>query len=156
MLGYWDDPARTAEAVDAAGWMHTGDLATMDADGYVNIVGRSKDMIIRGGENVYPREVEELLYVHEEIEDVQVVGVPDSRHGEVVMAWVRLKPGATLESEALRAWCRERMAHFKVPQHVKFVDEFPMTITGKVQKYKMREIAVNELGLEDAASARTA
>jgi fatty-acyl-CoA synthase len=156
MLGYWDDPARTAEAVDAAGWMHTGDLATMDADGYVNIVGRSKDMIIRGGENVYPREVEELLYVHEEIEDVQVVGIPDSRHGEAVMAWVRLKPGATLESEALRAWCRQRMAHFKVPQHVKFVDEFPMTITGKVQKYKMREIAVNELGLEDAASARTA
>ena len=156
MLGYWDDPARTAEAVDAAGWMHTGDLATMDGDGYVNIVGRSKDMIIRGGENIYPREVEELLYVHEEVEDVQVVGVPDSRYGEVVMAWVRLRPGATLEGEALRAWCRERMAHFKVPQHVKFVDEFPMTITGKVQKYKMREIAVEELGLEDAASARTA
>jgi fatty-acyl-CoA synthase len=128
----------------------------MDADGYVNIVGRIKDMIIRGGENVSPREVEEFLYAHPDIEDVQVIGVPDLRYGEEIMAWVRLREGASLDGEALRQFCRDRIAHFKVPRYVKFVDEFPLTVTGKVQKYKMREQAVVELGLEEAASTRTA
>ena len=155
MLGYWDDPARSAEAIDRAGWMHTGDLATMDADGYVNIVGRIKDMIIRGGENVYPREVEEFLYSHPDIEDVQVIGVPDLRYGEEIMAWVRLRDGASLDADALRQFCRDRIAHFKVPRFVKFVDEFPLTVTGKVQKYKMREQAVVELGLDEAPDALT-
>ncbi len=156
MLGYWDEPERTAEVLDRAGWMHTGDLATMDPAGYVNIVGRTKDMIIRGGENVYPREVEELLYTHPAIADVQVIGVPDPRYGEVVMAWVQLRPGEELDAETLVGWCRERMAHFKVPSHVRFVEGFPMTVTGKVQKYKMREQAIAELGLEAIAAERTA
>jgi fatty-acyl-CoA synthase len=156
MHGYWEDPARTAEAIDAEGWMHTGDLATMDAEGYVNIVGRIKDMVIRGGENVYPREIEEFLYTHPEIEDVQVIGVPDERYGEELMAWVKARPGATVEPEALRAYCQGRIAHFKVPRYVKLVDEFPMTVTGKVQKFKMREQAVEELGLGDAAAAKMA
>jgi fatty-acyl-CoA synthase len=156
MLGYWDDPARSAEAIDRAGWMHTGDLATMDIDGYVNIVGRIKDLIIRGGENVYPREVEEFLYSHPDIEDVQVIGVPDLRYGEEIMAWVRVREGASLDAEVIRQFCRDRIAHFKVPRYVKFVDDFPLTVTGKVQKYKMREQAVIELGLEEAASTRTA
>jgi fatty-acyl-CoA synthase len=156
MLGYWDEPGRTVEVLDRTGWMHTGDLATIDEAGYVNIVGRTKDMIIRGGENVYPREVEELLYRHPAIADVQVIGVPDARYGEVVMAWVQLRPGEELDSEALVGWCRERMAHFKVPAHVRFVESFPMTVTGKVQKYKMREQAIAELGLEEIAAQRTA
>jgi fatty-acyl-CoA synthase len=156
MLGYWDDPVRSAEAIDPARWMHTGDLATMDTDGYINIVGRIKDMIIRGGENVYPREVEEFLYSHPDIEDVQVIGVPDARYGEEIMAWVRARPGASVDAEAIRDYCRDRIARFKVPRYVKFVDEFPLTVTGKVQKYKMREQAVVELGLEQAASTRTA
>jgi fatty-acyl-CoA synthase len=153
MLGYWDDPERTAEAVDAARWMHTGDLATMDDEGYVNIVGRIKDMIIRGGENVYPREVEEFLYTHPEIADVQVIGVPDERYGEEIMAWVQLREGSSLDADELREWCRGRIAHFKVPRYVKVVDEFPMTVTGKVQKFKMREAAIEELGLEVAQTA---
>ena len=156
MLGYWDDPDRTAQAVDAAGWMHTGDLAVMDDGGYANIVGRIKDMVIRGGENVYPREVEEFLYTHPDIVDVQVVGVPDVRYGEELMAWVQVRPGATLTVEDVRSFCQGRIAHYKVPRYVHVVDEFPMTVTGKVQKYKMREAAIDLLGLHDAAAVRTA
>jgi fatty-acyl-CoA synthase len=147
MLGYWEDPARTAEAIDADGWMHTGDLATMDADGYLNIVGRSKDMVIRRGENVYPREVEEFLYGHPDVADVQVFGVPDQRYGEELAAWVILHPGATAGPEELREHCRGKIAHFKVPRYFKVVDAFPMTVTGKVQKFKLREAAIAELGL---------
>jgi fatty-acyl-CoA synthase len=147
MLGYWQDPERTAEAIDAGGWMHTGDLATMDEDGYFSIVGRSKDMVIRGGENVYPREIEEFLHTHPDVADVQVIGVPDERYGEELMAWVLPRPGAELGPEALRDHCRGRIAHFKVPRYFKLVDSFPMTVTGKVQKYKMREEAIAELGL---------
>jgi fatty-acyl-CoA synthase len=156
MLGYWGDPERTAEAVDAAGWMHTGDLATMDDDGYVNIVGRIKDMIIRGGENVYPREIEEFLYTHPDIVDVQVIGVPDVRYGEEVMAWVKVREGAALTTDDVRAFCQGRIAHYKVPRYVHVADEFPMTVTGKVQKYLMRQAAVELLGLQDAAAVRTA
>jgi fatty-acyl-CoA synthase len=150
MLGYWEDPERTAEAVDSDGWMHTGDLATIDEDGYAKIVGRSKDMVIRGGENVYPREVEEFLYGHPAIADVQVIGVPDERFGEVLMAWVILKDGAELDDEGLHDFCRGKIAHYKVPRYVKFVDDFPLTVTGKVQKFKMREQAIEELGLARA------
>ncbi len=149
MTGYWDDPERTAEAIDADGWMHTGDLATMDGDGYLNIVGRSKDMVIRGGENIYPREVEEFLYTHPDVADVQVIGVPDARYGEELMAWVKLRDDAAVTEEDLRAYCREQIAHFKVPRYVKFTDDFPMTVTGKVQKFHLREAAIAELGLED-------
>ena len=156
MTGYWNDAERTAEAIDADGWMHTGDLAVMDDDGYVNIVGRIKDMVIRGGENVYPREVEEFLYTHPDVEDVQVIGVPDERYGEELMAWVKVRPGATVDAEALREFCTGRIAHFKVPRYVKLVDEFPMTVTGKVQKFKMREQAVEELGLDAAAATEMA
>jgi len=156
MLGYWNDPERTAEAIDGAGWMHTGDLATMDDEGYLNIVGRIKDLIIRGGENVYPREVEEFLYTHADIVDVQVIGVPDERFGEEIMAWVKRRDGSGLTADDVRAYCRGRIAHFKVPRYVSFVDEFPMTVTGKVQKFKMREQAIAELGLEQAAATPTA
>jgi fatty-acyl-CoA synthase len=156
MLGYWNDPERTAEAIDAAGWMHTGDLATMDDEGYLNIVGRIKDMVIRGGENVYPREIEEFLYTHPDIVDVQVVGVPDDRFGEELCAWVRLREGASLEEEDVREVCRRRLAHFKVPRYVIFAEEFPMTVTGKVQKFKMREAAIERLGLAVAAATRSA
>jgi fatty-acyl-CoA synthase len=155
MLGYWDDPERTAEVLDD-GWMHTGDLATIDDEGYVNIVGRIKDMIIRGGENIYPRELEEFLYGHPDIADVQVIGVPDERYGEELMAWVVVRSGASLDAEAVREHCRGRVAHFKVPRYVKIVDGFPMTVTGKVQKFKLREAAITELGLQDAAGVRTA
>ena len=147
MLGYWQEPDKTTEAIDAAGWMHTGDLATMDAEGYLSIVGRIKDLVIRGGENVYPREVEEFLHSHPDVADVQVVGVPDPKYGEELYAAVRLRPGATVTEDGLREFCRGRIAHFKVPRYVRFIDDFPMTITGKVQKYKMREQAVSELGL---------
>jgi fatty-acyl-CoA synthase len=156
MLGYWREPDRTAEAIDSARWMHTGDLATMDDEGYVNIVGRIKDMIIRGGENVYPREIEEFLYGHPSIVDVQVIGVPDPRYGEEIMAWVRLRQGATLSREELREYCAGRIAHFKVPRYLRVVDEFPMTVTGKIQKYKMREQAIADLGLDAAAQTPTA
>jgi fatty-acyl-CoA synthase len=145
MAGYWEDPERTAEAIDPGGWMHTGDLGRMDEEGYVEIVGRIKDLVIRGGENVYPREVEEFLYGHPEIADVQVIGVPDERYGEELMAWVVRREGSQLDADQVRAFCRGRIAHYKVPRHVRFVDGFPMTVTGKVQKYKMREQATAEL-----------
>jgi fatty-acyl-CoA synthase len=147
MRGYWDDPERTAEAIDESGWMHTGDLATMDDDGYVQIVGRSKDMIIRGGENVYPREVEEFLYKHPDVQDVAVVGVPDERYGEEIMAWLIPRAGAELDPEQVREFCRGKIAHFKVPRYVEVVDEFPMTVTGKVQKFKLRERATEAKGV---------
>jgi fatty-acyl-CoA synthase len=157
MLGYWDEPEKTAEVIDAARWMHTGDLAVMDTEGYLNIVGRIKDMVIRGGENVYPREIEEFLYTHPDIVDAQVIGVPDERYGEELMAWVRLRPGAEpLTAEAVREFCSGRLAHYKVPRYVKVVEEFPMTVTGKVRKVEMREVSVEELGLQQAASVRNA
>jgi fatty-acyl-CoA synthase len=157
MLGYWEDAERTAEAIDRAGWMHTGDLATMDDEGYVNIVGRIKDMIIRGGENVYPREIEEFLYTHPDIVDVQVIGVPDAKYGEEIMAWIKVRDGSTpLSVDDVREFCQGRIAHFKVPRYVHVTDEFPMTVTGKVQKYKMRESAIDLLGLEAAAGIETA
>ena len=156
MLGYWDDPERTAESIDVDGWMHSGDLATMDSEGYVNIVGRIKDMIIRGGENIYPREIEEYLYGHPAIEDVQVIGVPDVKYGEQVMAWVKLREGAEASGEEIKEFCRGRIAHFKVPHYVKFVNDFPMTVTGKVRKVEMREVSVAELGLETAADIESA
>ena len=148
MLGYWDDPEKTAEAVDADGWMHTGDLGVMDDDGYVQITGRIKDMVIRGGENIYPREVEEFLYSHPDIEDVQVVGVPDERYGEELCAWLRMRPGAEpLDADAVRAFASGRLAHYKVPRYVMVVEEFPMTVTGKVRKVEMREVSAERLGL---------
>jgi fatty-acyl-CoA synthase len=156
MRGYWNDGERTAESIDDSGWMHSGDLATLDDDGYVRIVGRIKDMVIRGGENIYPREVEEFLYTHPEIADVQVIGVPDERYGEELMAWVIRRPGGALTGEALRDFCRGQIAHFKIPRYVKFVDAFPMTVTGKVQKFKMRESAIEELGLRRVAEVSTA
>src|SRR3954470_5968463 len=157
MLGYWNEPAKTAEVIDAARWMHTGDLAVMDADGYLNIVGRIKDMVIRGGENVYPREVEEFLYTHPDIVDAQVIGVPDERYGEELMAWVRLRPGAEpLSAEGLREFCAGRLAHYKIPRYIKIVEEFPMTVTGKIRKVEMRQVSVEELGLEAAAAIRNA
>ncbi|MDH1928510.1 fatty acid CoA ligase family protein [Pseudomonas sp. 22373] len=145
MLGYWNNPKATAESIDVDGWMHTGDLAMMDEHGYVCIVGRSKDMIIRGGENIYPRELEEFFFTHPAVADVQVIGVPCSKYGEEIVAWVRLHPGHTASEEALREWARARIAHFKVPRYFRFVDAFPMTVTGKVQKFRMREISVEEL-----------
>ncbi|GEN25993.1 AMP-binding protein [Halomonas cupida] len=147
MLGYWNNEAATAQAIDTAGWMHTGDLATMDDEGYVTIVGRIKDMIIRGGENVYPREIEDFLYTHPAISDVQIIGVPCDRYGEEIMAWVKLSEGEQLDEEGLKAFCKGRIAHYKIPRYVKFVDEFPMTVTGKIQKFKMRQQASEELGL---------
>ena len=153
MLGYWDDKERTEQAIDAARWMHTGDLATMDEEGYCNIVGRIKDMVIRGGENVYPREIEEFLYRHPKIQDVQVFGVPDERYGEELCAWIRLRSGETLSAEEVREFCREQIAHYKVPRHIRFVDEFPMTVTGKVQKFIMRERMADELGVTEVVTA---
>jgi fatty-acyl-CoA synthase len=156
MLGYWDEPEKTREAIDAAGWMHTGDLATMDADGYSRIVGRIKDMVIRGGENVYPREIEEFLYGHPAVADVQVVGVPDPKYGEELCAWVVLREGAAASEEEIREFCRGQLAHFKVPRYVVFADEFPMTVTGKVQKFKMREESIERLGLGEPVPVETA
>ncbi len=156
MLGYWDDPERTAEAIDNGRWMHTGDLAVMDDAGYLNIVGRIKDMVIRGGENVYPREVEEFLYTHPSIEDVQVVGVPDVKYGEELCAWVTLRPGCELTAEQVREFCAGKIAHYKIPRYVRVTDQFPMTVTGKVQKFKMRETSIAELGLEAAGQVQTA
>jgi fatty-acyl-CoA synthase len=156
MRGYWNNEEASRQAIDAARWMHTGDLATIDADGYVNIVGRIKDMIIRGGENIYPREVEEFLYTHPDIADVQVIGVPSEKYGEEVMAWVKPREGSSLTGDDLAVWCKGKIATYKIPRHWKFVDSFPMTVTGKVQKFKMREVAVQELGLEKAAEVRTA
>jgi fatty-acyl-CoA synthase len=156
MLGYWNNEAATREAIDTARWMHTGDLATMDGDGYVSIVGRIKDMVIRGGENIYPREIEEFLYTHPDVADVQVIGVPSERYGEEVMAWVHAREGSEVSGEQLEQYCRGRIASYKVPRYWKFVDGFPMTVTGKVQKFKMRETAIDELGLQKAASVQTA
>ncbi|MEO3869490.1 AMP-binding protein [Nonomuraea sp. B12E4] len=157
MLGYWDEPDKTAEAIDAARWMHTGDLATMDDEGYVNIVGRIKDMVIRGGENIYPREIEEFLYTHSDIADVQVIGVPDAKYGEELMAWIVMRPGATpLTAEVVRGFCAGRLAHYKIPRYVHVVDGFPMTVTGKIRKVEMREKAVDLLGLHDAADITNA
>jgi len=156
MLGYWDDPERTAEVIDAARWMHTGDLAVMDDAGYLNIVGRIKDLVIRGGENIYPREVEEFLYGHPQIEDVQVIGVPDEKYGEELCAWIRVRGGAELTAEDIRAYCTGKIAHYKIPRYVRLTTEFPMTVTGKIQKYKMRETSISELGLQAASETRTA
>ncbi len=156
MLGYWNDPENTAKAIDAARYMHTGDIATMDEDGYLNIAGRIKDMVIRGGENIYPREIEEYLYAHPAIKDVSVIGLPDERYGEELCAWIVLHPEAELDEEAVRAFCRGKIAHYKIPRYVRFVAEFPMTVSGKVQKYKMREVSTAELGLEAAAKIVTA
>jgi fatty-acyl-CoA synthase len=148
MLGYWDDDEKTGEAIDADGWMHTGDLGVMDDDGYVRITGRIKDMVIRGGENIYPREIEEFLYTHPDIEDVQVIGVPDEKYGEELCAWVRMRPDAEpLDADAVRAFATGKLAHYKIPRYVMVVEEFPMTVTGKVRKVEMREVSTRELGL---------
>jgi fatty-acyl-CoA synthase len=142
MLGYWEQPEQTSEAIDADGWMHTGDIAEMDGDGYVRITGRIKDMVIRGGENVYPREIEEFLYTHPDVVDAQVIGVPDEKYGEELMVWIRMRAGARpLTVERVREFCAGRLADFKIPRYVHLVDEFPMTVTGKVRKVEMREIA---------------
>ena len=156
MKGYYNLPDATASAIDKDGWLHTGDLATVDKDGYYRITGRLKDMIIRGGENVYPREVEEFLYTHPKVADVQVIGVPDERFVEEVMAWVMLKPGETADEEEIREDCKGKIAHYKIPRYVKMATEFPMTVTGKIQKFKMREVAIEELGLQKAAGIETA
>jgi fatty-acyl-CoA synthase len=153
MRGYWNDDEKTRDAIDAAGWMHTGDLATMDDEGYVNIVGRLKDMVIRGGENVYPREIEEFLYRHPKVQDVQVVGVPDAKYGEELCAWVKLRDGQSATAEEIREFCRGQIAHYKIPRHIRFVDGFPMTITGKVQKFVMRQETIEALGLSEQKTA---
>ncbi|MBT8267937.1 MAG: AMP-binding protein, partial [Bacteroidia bacterium] len=156
MLGYWDDEEQTRKAIDAAGWMHSEDLATMDEEGYIKIVGRIKDMIIRGGENIYPKEIEEFLFTHPKISQVQVIGVPDLKYGEAVMAWIQLKEGEHLSEEEMREYCKGSIAYFKVPSYFKFTDEFPMTVTGKVRKVDMREISIKELNLAEASSVKTA
>jgi len=153
MRGYWNDPDRTREAVDVAGWMHTGDLATLDADGYCNIVGRIKDMVIRGGENIYPREIEEFLFRHPKIEAAQVFGVPDLKFGEELCAWIKTKGGHELTSEEIKAFCQGQIAHYKIPRYVFVVEGFPMTVTGKVQKFAMREQVIAELGLVEQKTA---
>lgn len=156
MLGYWNEPSRTADAIDAARWMHTGDLAAMDKAGYLNIVGRIKDMVIRGGENIYPREVEEFLYSHPAIENVQVIGVPDVKYGEELCAWVRVRAGQVLDADEVRQYCQGKIARYKIPRYIRFSTDFPMTVAGKVQKFKMRETSITELGLEEASQIRTA
>lgn len=156
MLGYWDEPDKTAEVIDSGRWLHTGDLATMDIDDYVNIVGRIKDMVIRGGENVYPREVEDFLYTHPAVEEAQIVGVPDFKYGEELCAWVRVRDGHTLTEGELRQYCQDELTYFKIPRYVKFVNDFPMTVTGKIQKFKMREESIEELGLENDTNTRRA
>jgi fatty-acyl-CoA synthase len=153
MLGYWDDPEKTAEAIDAEGWMHTGDLGTIDDDGYANIVGRAKDMVIRGGENIYPREIEEFLYRHAKVQDVAVVGVPDDKYGEELCAWIVLKPGEQATRAEIVAFCDGQIARYKIPRHIRFVDGFPMTVTGKVQKFLIRDAMTKELGVVAAKTA---
>jgi fatty-acyl-CoA synthase len=153
MLGYWEDEARTAEVLDRSGWMHTGDLAVLDENGYCNIVGRIKDMVIRGGENIYPREIEEFLYQHPKIRDVQVVGVPDQRYGEELCAWIVLHEGQTFDADSVREYCAGQIAHYKIPRYIKFVDAFPLTVTGKVQKFLIREQMKRELGLDESRTA---
>jgi fatty-acyl-CoA synthase len=156
MKGYDDEPEATARAIDRQGWLHTGDIGVMNDKGYIHLTGRAKDMIIRGGENVYPREVEEFLYAHPKVAEVQVVGIPDERLGEVVVAWIRLKASNSATAEEIRDFCEGQIAYFKIPQHVRFVDEFPMTVTGKIQKFRMREIEIKERGLEEVAGRETA
>jgi fatty-acyl-CoA synthase len=156
MLGYWNNEAATAKSIDSERWMHSGDLATLDDDGCVKIVGRIKDMIIRGGENIFPREIEEFLYGHPGVSDVQVIGVPSEKYGEEVMAWVKLREGYAASGEEMTAFCKSKIASFKIPRYWKFVDEFPLTVTGKIQKFKMREVSINELALEHAAKIETA
>jgi fatty-acyl-CoA synthase len=153
MLGYWDDPRSTSAAIDSARWMHTGDLAVMRDDGYVAIVGRLKDVIIRGGENIYPREIEEFLYGHPKIADVQIIGVPDSKYGEEVCAWIRLCDGHTADEDDIRAYCRGQIASYKIPRYIRFTDSFPTTVTGKIQKFRMREVSTSELGLAHTREA---
>ena len=153
MHGYWEDEERTREAIDAEGWMHTGDLATMDAEGYVNIVGRIKDLVIRGGENIYPREIEEFLYRHPKVQDVQVVGLPDKKYGEELCAWIIVKPGQTATDTEIRDFCKGQIAHYKVPKYIQFVTEFPMTVTGKIQKFKIRDAMTEQLGLQQEKTA---
>jgi fatty-acyl-CoA synthase len=156
MKGYDGEPEATARAIDAEGWLHTGDLGVMRKDGYIHLTGRAKDVIIRGGENVYPREIEEFLYTHPKISEVQVVGIPDERLGEIVVAWVRLKPGETSTDEEIRAFCEGKIAYFKVPCFVRFVEQFPTTVTGKIQKFRIREFETRERGLEQLAKRETA
>jgi fatty-acyl-CoA synthase len=156
MPGYWQDEKATRASIDAAGWMHSGDLAVMEEDGYIHIVGRLKDMIIRGGENIYPREIEAVLHTHPEVSEVQVIGIPSRKYGEEVMAWVRRKPEGKVAEEGLQYYCRDRLASYKVPRFWRFVDSFPMTVTGKVQKYRLREMAIAQLGLQAAAQEKTA
>jgi Acyl-CoA synthetases (AMP-forming)/AMP-acid ligases II len=157
MLGYWEEPEKTAEAIDRARWMHTGDLGVMDADGYINITGRIKDMVIRGGENIYPREIEEFLYTHPDIVDAQVIGVPDVKYGEELCAWIKMREGAEpLDADKLREFATGKLAHYKIPRYVMIVDEFPMTVTGKIRKVEMREKSIEMLGLQEAAATRTA
>jgi fatty-acyl-CoA synthase len=153
MLGYWDDAERTAEAIDTAGWMHTGDLGTVDENGYGNIVGRAKDMVIRGGENIYPREIEEFLYRHPKVQDVAVVGIPDEKYGEELCAWILLKDGEQATRDDIVAFCDSQIARYKIPRHIRLVDGFPMTVTGKVQKFLIREAMIQELGLREVKTA---
>ncbi|HRN66466.1 MAG TPA: AMP-binding protein, partial [Alicycliphilus sp.] len=153
MHGYWGDVEKTREAIDPEAWMHTGDLATMDDEGYVNIVGRIKDMVIRGGENLYPREIEEFLYRHPQVQDVQVVGVPDEKYGEELCAWIIAKPGSSPTEDDIRAFCKGQIAHYKVPRYIRFVQAFPMTVTGKIQKFKIRDVMKDELGLQESKTA---
>lgn len=156
MKGYDDEPEATARAIDAEGWLHTGDLGVMREDGYIHLTGRAKDMIIRGGENVYPREIEEFLYTHPKVAEAQVVGIPDERLGEIVVAWIRLKTGESSTEDEIRKFCQDRIAYFKIPAYVRFVDQFPMTVTGKIQKFRIREIETQERGLEGVAKRETA
>jgi fatty-acyl-CoA synthase len=156
MVGYWNDDKATSTSIDRAGWMHSGDLATMDEEGYINIVGRLKDMIIRGGENISPREIEELLHTHPNVSEAQVIGVPSAKYGEEVMAWIKTRSGQTVTETDLTAFCQGKVATFKVPRLWKFVEAFPMTVTGKVQKFRMRDLAIEELGLDSVARIKTA
>jgi len=156
MLGYWNNEEQTKSAIDSARWIHTEDLATMDEEGYVNIVGRIKDMIIRGGENIYPKEIEEFFYTHPKISDVKVIGVPDAKYGEAVMAWVLLKEGEKVTAEELTEYCKGNIAHFKVPKYFKFTESFPMTVTGKIRKIEMRQISIKELNLDTVNKIETA
>ena len=153
MRGYWDDEERTAETIDADGWMHTGDLGVLDDEGYCNIVGRVKDMVIRGGENVYPREIEEFLYSNDKVQDVSVFGVPDEKYGEEICAWIKLKADVLATEDEIKGFCKDQIAHYKVPRYVRFVDEFPMTVTGKIQKFIMREKMMEELGVQEQRTA---
>jgi fatty-acyl-CoA synthase len=153
MAGYYDKPEETARTIDADGWLHTGDLAVVDEEGYYKITGRLKDMVIRGGENVYPREVEEFLFTHPAVQDVQVFGVPDAKFGEEIAAWVQVREGAAVTEEELKEFCRGKISHYKVPRYIRFVTEFPMTVTGKIQKFKMREDMADELGLAEVETA---